>query len=241
MAEHSMCQPGRPGPSAVSQDCSPGLAAFQRAKSRAASFSYSSTSTRAPSSMPSKSFLESLPYSGKRAMRKYQRAVLGLVGDVLGGEVLDERDHLRNAGGGVRDVLRVLDAEGVEVLEEGALEFGGVFGDGDAGGGGVADDLVVDVGDVHDVVDGDALLAEDAAEHVDVEEGAEVADVAVVVDGGAAAVHAQRGCADWGEGLDLAAEGVEEFDRSHVLSVPAAAGAWRGADCSRLGFPDDFS
>jgi len=44
-----------------------------------------------------------------------------------------------------------------------------------------------------------------AAEDVDVEEGAEVADVAVVVDGGAAAVHAQCGCADWGEGFDLAA------------------------------------
>src|ERR1700746_2176288 len=72
-------------------------------------------------------------------------------------------------------------------------------------GGGVADDLVVDVGDVHDVVERDALLAKDAAEDVDVEEGAEVADVAVVVDGGAAAVHAQCGCADWGEGFDLAA------------------------------------
>ena len=110
-------------------------------------------------------------------------------------------------------------------------------GDGDAGGCGVADNLVVDVGDVHDVVERDALLTEDAAEDIDVEEGAEVADVAVVVDGGAAAVHAQCGCADWGEGLDLAAESVEKFDRSHVLSVPAAAGAWRGADCSRLRFP----
>ena len=96
------------------------------------------------------------------------------------------------------------------------LELGGVVGDGEVGGGGVADDLVVDVGDVHDVVDGDALLAEEAAEDVDVEEGAEVADVAVVVDGGAAAVHAERGRADGGEGLDFSAEGVEEFDGCHV-------------------------
>ena len=59
------------------------------------------------------------------------------------------------------------------------------------GGGGVADDLVVDVGDVHDVVDGEAVQREDAAQHVDVQKGAEVADVAVVVDGGAAAVQAQ--------------------------------------------------
>ena len=65
---------------------------------------------------------------------------------------------------------------------------------GTCGVAGVADDLVVYVGDVHDVVDGDSLLADEAAEDVDVEEGAEVADVAVVVDGGAAAVHAERGC-----------------------------------------------
>ena len=161
MAEHSMCQPGRPGPRAVSQNCSPGLAAFQRAKSRAASFSYSSTSTRAPSSMPSKSFLESLPYSGNAGDAEVPGAVLGLVGDVFGGELLDEGDHLGDAAGGVGDVLGVLDAEGVEVFEEGALELGGVLGDGDAGGGGVADDLVVDVGDVHDVLDGDALLADE--------------------------------------------------------------------------------
>ncbi len=123
----------------------------------------------------------------------------------FGREFFDERDHLRNAGRGMRDVLRVFDAEGFEVLQESALEFSGVLGDGDASGGSVADDLVVDVGDVHDVVERDALLTEDATEDVDVEERAKVADVAVVVDSGAAAVHAQCGCADGGEGLDLAA------------------------------------
>src|SRR6266446_5093866 len=64
ITEHSMCQPGRPRPMGVSHEASPGLGAFQRAKSRALSFSYSSTSTRAPSSMPAKSFFDSLPYSG---------------------------------------------------------------------------------------------------------------------------------------------------------------------------------
>jgi hypothetical protein len=34
MAEHSRCQPGRPGPHGVSQNGSPGLAAFHSAKSR---------------------------------------------------------------------------------------------------------------------------------------------------------------------------------------------------------------
>ena len=69
-AEHSMCQPGRPGPISVSQNASPGFGAFHSAKSRALSLSYSSTSTRAPSVMPAKSFFESLPYSGNFAIRK---------------------------------------------------------------------------------------------------------------------------------------------------------------------------
>ncbi len=47
MAEHSMCQPGRPGPQGLSQDGSPGLAAFQRAKSRGDSLRVS-TSMRLP-------------------------------------------------------------------------------------------------------------------------------------------------------------------------------------------------
>src|SRR6478752_668407 len=72
MAEHSICHPGRPRPIDVSQDVSPGFAAFQSAKSRAESFSYSYTSTRAPSSIPLRSFLLSLPYSGKDLRRKYQ-------------------------------------------------------------------------------------------------------------------------------------------------------------------------
>ncbi len=48
MAEHSMCQPGRPAPIAVSHDGSPGFGPFQTAKSRTSSLAYSSASTRSP-------------------------------------------------------------------------------------------------------------------------------------------------------------------------------------------------
>ena len=37
IAEHSMCQPGRPGPIGVSQDGSPGFGPFHSAKSRTSS------------------------------------------------------------------------------------------------------------------------------------------------------------------------------------------------------------
>ncbi len=52
MAEHSMCQPGRPGPQGLSHLGSPGLAPFQRTKSMGFSFR-SLTSTRAPACMSS--------------------------------------------------------------------------------------------------------------------------------------------------------------------------------------------
>ena len=38
MAEHSMCQPGRPGPQGLGQEGSPGLAVFHKAKSAALRF-----------------------------------------------------------------------------------------------------------------------------------------------------------------------------------------------------------
>ena len=52
IAEHSMCQPGRPGPMPKSQVGSSGWVAFHSTKSRAFSLSYLSESTRAPAWMP---------------------------------------------------------------------------------------------------------------------------------------------------------------------------------------------
>ena len=54
---------------------------------------------------------------------------------------------------------------------------------------GVANDFVVDVGDVHDVVEGESASAQPTAQQVVEDEGAEVADVGEVVDGGAAGIH----------------------------------------------------
>ncbi len=63
MAEHSMCQPGRPRPKGASQWAHSGSSsfAFQRTKSRAFSLSYLSVSTRAPAWIPATSSRESFP------------------------------------------------------------------------------------------------------------------------------------------------------------------------------------
>ena len=62
ITEHSMCQPGRPGPHGLSQETSPSLAAFQRAKSRGFSLRSVSASVRplAPISRSSKVLLANL-------------------------------------------------------------------------------------------------------------------------------------------------------------------------------------
>ena len=69
IAEHSMCQPGRPAPIAVSHDGSPGLGAFHSAKSRTSSLPYSSDSTRSPTLRPSGSRRARRPYAGHDEIR----------------------------------------------------------------------------------------------------------------------------------------------------------------------------
>ena len=63
IAEHSMCQPGRPRPHGESQPTGPSLSshAFQSAKSPTFSLSYSSAAQRAPVRWWSKSMCASFP------------------------------------------------------------------------------------------------------------------------------------------------------------------------------------
>ena len=71
-------------------------------------------------------------------------------------------------------------------------------------------DLVVDVGDVHDVTQRHSLQLEKAPQNVDMNKRAEVADVAVVVHRGPAGVHAERLSGLRLQLLDLSAERVIE-------------------------------
>ena len=73
---------------------------------------------------------------------------------------------------------------------------------------GVADNLVVHVRDVHDVMHFVAALPQEPLQHVDGDESSEVADMAVVVDGWAAGIHADFVVAKRTEFLDLRGHGV---------------------------------
>ena len=69
IAEHSRCQPGRPGPNGVLHAGSPGLTDFQRAKSRGSFLRESPTESPA-GSMSAGRWPERAPYSGKERTSK---------------------------------------------------------------------------------------------------------------------------------------------------------------------------
>ena len=80
----------------------------------------------------------------------------------------------------------------------------------DAVARGVANDFVVHVGDVHDVADVVSALAQKAIEKIDGDKCAEIADVAVVIDGRSAGVHADAVAVEWMEFFDLPGKSVIE-------------------------------
>lgn len=131
--------------------------------------------------------------------------------------MLDERNHLGNVAGGAHQDLRPFNLKSFQVLQKSLLEGGRVLGDGDARGGGVLNDAVVHVGDVHGVADRGSGELEEAAEDVNCQESAEVADVAVVVDRGPAGVDAQGLAVHGDEVVDLSGQGVKEAEGHRSL------------------------
>ena len=112
-------------------------------------------------------------------------------------------------------MLGGLDAESFAIVEEGLDKFFGVIADADVLGGGVSDNAVVYVGEIHYVGQSIAAKFEEAAEDVLEDEGAVIADVGEVVDGGAAGVHGDFAGFLGDEGLALVGERVVEMDFGH--------------------------
>ena len=125
---------------------------------------------------------------GGEAFHVEKHGAVDHVGVAVVDDALDQRDDLGDVFGGAGIEGRALDAERVGIL---VIIGDGLFGQllyGDAVAVGAGDHLVVDIGEVLHERDFVAAELEIAAQHVEDDEGARVADVKIVVYGGAAAV-----------------------------------------------------
>src|SRR5260370_32741862 len=132
------------------------------------------------------------------------------IGEAASVQVFNRRDHFGDMVSGLHHALGPLQAQRGAVLQEGLRVALGVFGDRFIFGGRVANDLVLDVGDVHDVVQLITGRPQPSAQNVLEREGSKIADVRVVVDGGSASIHAHGGAVERHERLQLLGEGVVE-------------------------------
>src|SRR3984893_10675628 len=133
-------------------------------------------------------FLRKLAIAGKLGDAEVIGAIVSAIGEALLLELRNKACHLFDVLSGA-DKNGRLDIQCRAVVEKGLLVFGGVILDAQPFLGGFADYLVVHVSDVHDVAHCETALPKETAEDVDCDKSPEVADVAVVVHGGAASVH----------------------------------------------------
>ena len=151
------------------------------------------------------------PVVAQRAHVEVDVAALADVGVPGVQQALDEVDHLRDVPGGARLVGGGSHAQGPVGGVELALVALGPSPPlhGRVGGGRLGEDLVVDIGDVADEHDPLPGALQPAAQHVEGDGRAHMADVGRALDGGAAQVDGDRSGGDGGsQGHDGARGGV---------------------------------
>ena len=127
-------------------------------------------------------------------------------------QALDKRDHGADLLRGLRPEVRILHAGRMHVLDEQARVFLGHFGGRARLLGSAADDLIVHVGHVLHEGDIEAAPDEVAADHVEGDERARVADVDAVVHRRPADVHGDLPRLDRFEVHLLAAARIVQLD-----------------------------
>ncbi len=184
-----MCQPGRPAPHGDSQLGSPGLVAFHSTKSSGSCAGFVDFDARADAQVFDL-LARQLAVAHELGDAVVHVAIAGGVGIALVDQGLDHRVHARDVVGGTRFHVRLEDVEARLVLVHRGDHALGQRVERLAVFIGAVDDLVVDVGDVAHI--GQVVTAETqpAGHQVEGNHAAAVADVAVVVHGHAAHVHA---------------------------------------------------
>jgi hypothetical protein len=118
--------------------------------------------------------------------------------------------HLVDVLGGLAQLLRALQPQGVAIVQKRLRVDGGELLDRLLLRHRVADNFIVHIRDVHDVLQSEAVQPEDLAKEVHERERAEVADVREIVNRGAAGIHADRVIACRSELLDLLGKRIVE-------------------------------
>ena len=154
-------------------------------------------------------------------MRKIDRFVLRLIGELARDQLLDHRDHrLYEAlfGRGGKGV-GALDLQRIEVLEKRFLEWRGKFTQRKIRRATAADRFVIDIGQIHHAIDRVTARFEMPLEQIFEDVGAKISDVRVAVNRRPAGVHLHRATVriERPELLDLARVGVKET-QGHQMS-----------------------
>ena len=143
--------------------------------------------------------------------------------------VLERQHHLAHRAevhlvGGARRLLRRLEAQARRVLAERLDPGVGVLAQRLAGLGGAGDGLVVHVGVVEDAAHLMAAeILQRPAQHIEADEGAEVADVAAVVDGEPARIHPHGVVVRRRERLFLSGQRVVQTQHRNRIRAPATS------------------
>ncbi|EWS64299.1 hypothetical protein Y695_02459 [Hydrogenophaga sp. T4] len=150
-----------------------------------------------------------LAVPGKPAYREVHVTILSAVGQAFRFELTDQRQHLGHIGCGTRLETGCLDTQRSDVLVHGNGHLVCQVLERDAPFHSTFDDLVVDVRDVADVGHAVATHLEPALHHIEGHHHPGVPDVAQVVDGHAADIHAHMAGFQWLERLRTAGQGIE--------------------------------
>ena len=126
----------------------------------------------------------------ERSDAKINRAVIGNVSRFLVDELLDQSDHRRDVIGRVGCALGNLDVQCLRILEKCLPINAGEFLQRQFRFARTADRFVIDVGELHDVIDLVSEMFQRAAQEIDRDVGAKISNVTVIVDRRAADVEA---------------------------------------------------
>ena len=132
----------------------------------------------------------------------------------VGAKPIDQFNHLRDMIGGAQDLFRPFPAQGVEVLEEILQIFVGVIAQTHLFSRRSRDDLVIDIGDVHDVMKLIAAILEISTEQIGEKEGPKVADMCKIIDRRAADVDPDARRIERVEIFGFARERIVEFEHA---------------------------